>query len=282
MSPSSGTNAGTVTVTPSISGLDAGTYTTDITVAAAGATGSPKTVPVTLHRRPAGAAGAVGDAGDARVHGDAAARTRRPRRWRSEHGLRSAGWTASEDAAWLSVSPASGTNAGTVTVTPSITGLAAGTYTATVPHGDPPGATGSPKTVTVTLTGRRPVQPRRRMGLRRHRATTTADGSGSGNTGTLNGPAQRPAGRFGGALSFDGVNDWVTVADANSLDLTTGMTLEAWVRPTAVGSAWRTVMLKEQPSNLIYALYAGNGNGRAASTFSPPLTSASAGPPPPR
>ena len=57
----------------------------------------------------------------------------------------------------------------------------------------------------------------------------------------------------------------MTVADANSLDLTTGMTLEGWVRPTAVGTAWRTVMLKEQPSSLIYALYAGNGKGQAAS-----------------
>ena len=40
----------------------------------------------------------------------------------------------------------------------------------------------------------------------------------------------------GGALSFDGVNDWVTVADAAALDLTNAMTLEAWVaraRPTA-------------------------------------------------
>ena len=41
-------------------------------------------------------------------------------------------WTASESASWLSVSPASGTNAGTITVTPSITGLAAGTYTTDV------------------------------------------------------------------------------------------------------------------------------------------------------
>lgn len=57
----------------------------------------------------------------------------------------------------------------------------------------------------------------------------------------------------------------MTVADANVLDLTTGMTMEAWVRPTAVGSLWRTVMLKEQPGNLIYALYAGNGAGRPAS-----------------
>ncbi len=41
-------------------------------------------------------------------------------------------WTASESASWLSVSPASGTNNGTITVTPSLTGLAAGTYTTDV------------------------------------------------------------------------------------------------------------------------------------------------------
>ena len=53
------------------------------------------------------------------------------------------------------------------------------------------------------------------------------------------------------------------MADANSLDLTTGMTLEAWVQPTALGSLWRCVILKEQPSSLIYALYAGDGTGPA-------------------
>ena len=33
----------------------------------------------------------------------------------------------------------------------------------------------------------------------------------------------------------------MTVADAASLDLTTGMTIEAWVNPT-VGTGWRTVI----------------------------------------
>ena len=42
-------------------------------------------------------------------------------------------WSASESASWLSLSPASGTNSGTITVTPDITGLAAGTYTTTSP-----------------------------------------------------------------------------------------------------------------------------------------------------
>ena len=91
--------------------------------------------------------------------------------------------------------------------------------------------------------------------------TTVADASGTGNTGTISGATRSTAGRYGGALSFDGVNDMVTVADANSLDLTTGMTLEAWVRP-ATGGDWRTVILKEQPGQLAYALYSSTDNGR--------------------
>ena len=64
--------------------------------------------------------------------------------------------------------------------------------------------------------------------------------------------------------SFDGTNDMVSVADSASLDLERGMTLEAWVRPTAIGSTWRTVLVKEQPKHLSYALYAGNGNGKTS------------------
>ena len=43
----------------------------------------------------------------------------------------------------------------------------------------------------------------------------------------------RGPGKFGNALSFNGTNAPVTVADSNSLDLTTGMTLEGWVKPNA-------------------------------------------------
>ena len=72
-----------------------------------------------------------------------------------------------------------------------------------------------------------------------------SDVSGNRRNGTISGAVWTSAGRSGGALSFDGVNDLVTVADAASLDLTKGMTLEAWVRPTAMGS-WRTVVTKEK------------------------------------
>jgi hypothetical protein len=39
------------------------------------------------------------------------------------------------------------------------------------------------------------------------------------------------------------------------------MTLEAWVRPTS-GTGWRTVLLKEAPNGLSYALYSANGASR--------------------
>ena len=52
----------------------------------------------------------------------------------------------------------------------------------------------------------------------------------------------------------------MSVADSNSLDLTTGMTLEAWVNPQ--GADWRTVLLKERPSGLAYALYSNTDTGR--------------------
>ena len=86
--------------------------------------------------------------------------------------------------------------------------------------------------------------------------TSTADASGSGNNGAISGASWSTAGHAGNALSFDGVNDWVTVPDAASLDLTSGMTLEAWVFPTALGTSWRTVVFKEQAGNLVYGLYA--------------------------
>jgi chitodextrinase len=84
----------------------------------------------------------------------------------------------------------------------------------------------------------------------------TADVSGNAHTGSVDGPTWTTSGRYGDGLRFDGVDDWVTVPDAGGLDLTNQMTLEAWVRPDALGTLWRTVALKEQPGSLVYALYA--------------------------
>ena len=61
--------------------------------------------------------------------------------------------------------------------------------------------------------------------------TSVADLSGNGNGGVFGTASWTTTGKFGEALSFNGSSARVTVPDAASLRLTTGMTLEAWVYP---------------------------------------------------
>ena len=59
----------------------------------------------------------------------------------------------------------------------------------------------------------------------------------------------------------------MTVNDANVLDLTTGMTLEAWVNPDVAPSNWRSIIAKERASNsLTYQLTAGSNSSNRPAT----------------
>lgn len=89
--------------------------------------------------------------------------------------------------------------------------------------------------------------------------STVADLSGNGNTGTVSGATWTSAGKYGGAYSFNGSTSYINVPDSASLDLTTGMTLEAWVKTTAADGGWHNVMMKQQTGMLVYALYAETG-----------------------
>ncbi|HEY7599738.1 MAG TPA: S8 family serine peptidase, partial [Candidatus Limnocylindrales bacterium] len=91
--------------------------------------------------------------------------------------------------------------------------------------------------------------------------TSAADSSGNGNTGAISGATWTTQGRFDNALTFNGSNNMVTISDAPSLDLSAGMTLEAWVYPTQSGG-WRSVLLKEQSADLVYALYGDSDTSR--------------------
>jgi Concanavalin A-like lectin/glucanases superfamily len=64
------------------------------------------------------------------------------------------------------------------------------------------------------------------------------DSSGMGNTGTLtNGPLWT-TGKVGGALSFDGVDDYVDASDANLPIGNSSATLCAWIRTTQTGEIY--------------------------------------------
>jgi PKD repeat protein len=86
-----------------------------------------------------------------------------------------------------------------------------------------------------------------------------ADASGRGNHGITRDAKWAAQGRFGKALSFNGTSSWVTVNDSASLDLTIGMTLQAWVFPTVALSGWPDIIIKEQPAGATYYLSA-SGN----------------------
>jgi len=83
--------------------------------------------------------------------------------------------------------------------------------------------------------------------------TTASDLSGNGNDGAISGPTVTTSGRYGNAIQYSGINDIITVKDSPSLDLSTGFTLEAWVKPTAIKRS--SVIFKEQAGGDVYSLY---------------------------
>lgn len=63
------------------------------------------------------------------------------------------------------------------------------------------------------------------------------DSSGNGNDGTLNGPVEWVAeGKVNGALAFTGPYNYVQVQDSPSLDMTSQLTIAAWINPSWTGN----------------------------------------------
>src|SRR3972149_4277977 len=98
---------------------------------------------------------------------------------------------------------------------------------------------------------------------------TAADGSGVGNTGRITNATWTSGGRYGNALLFNGTSTLVTVNDTASLDLTTGMTLEAWGNPSVVGNAWRDVIYKGNDNYYLEATSSSSSRPAMGGTFSP-------------
>ena len=107
------------------------------------------------------------------------------------------------------------------------------------------------------------------------------DASGQDNTGSISGAAWLAAGKFNGALLFDGL-DFVGASDSPSLQLTNALTLEAWVYPTDLPAGWSCLVIKETTTGFAYALQADAQNrpnlqvttstGPASATSATPLT----------
>jgi hypothetical protein len=142
-----------VTVSVNVIGLTPGTHTGSMMVTATGAPNSPQTVPISVT---VSAAPVIGlspgsltfDAPQGGANPPPATLTL------GNEGGGTLAWNATTDAAWLGVSPISGSlaagNKQSLTVTVNTTGLLEGTYLAAV-HVAATGASNTPQTVGVTL-----------------------------------------------------------------------------------------------------------------------------------
>ncbi|MFH1719960.1 MAG: LamG domain-containing protein, partial [Planctomycetota bacterium] len=89
--------------------------------------------------------------------------------------------------------------------------------------------------------------------------TTVTDFSGNGNDGAFRSDPQWVAGKIGGALQFDGVDDFVEVPHAEILTVDKEVTVMAWINteryigPT--GADWQGIMAKGANPGRSYSLY---------------------------
>jgi hypothetical protein len=74
--------------------------------------------------------------------------------------------------------------------------------------------------------------------------TTALDSSDHGNNGTVLGNPTWVAGKFKGALNFDGAGDYVDCGNAPIFTFQDAITVSAWVNIRAVSAAWQAIVAK--------------------------------------
>jgi len=68
----------------------------------------------------------------------------------------------------------------------------------------------------------------------------------------------RVSGYFSNALKFDGTNDYISVSDSNSLDLTNSLTITAWIRPINWGPGGMGRIVDKNSSYMFYVYNSGS------------------------
>ncbi len=145
--------------------------------------------------------------------------------------------------------------------------ITSGAATPTPPPGPPPDSSSS-GTSGPSKDGSAPATPSglvAAFGFDERAGAAAVDATGAG-PGTIRGAKRTSAGKHGKGLRFDGVDDYVKVRDSSAFDLTTGMTLEAWVRPTAFGRRAAGVIVKQRPRRVAYGLFASDGSRKRLAT----------------
>jgi hypothetical protein len=174
-------------------------------------------------------------------------------------------WPADVGNVWLSTngyvanftSAGVGTNLAVTVSGLSLTGSAAGNYSLSQPVG-----------LTANITAPAPVP-----GLvaaypfNEGSGTTAFDVSSNWNNGTISGATWTTLGVDGDALVFNGANALVTINNSASLQLSSAMTLEAWVNPSTANNAWRDVIYKGNDNYFLEGTSVSGGVPAMGGTF---------------
>jgi len=145
---------------------------------------------------------------------------------------------------------------------PTYTYQSTGTYSAVLTVSDGTNSrSAAPIGITVVPVAGRPGGPVAAYGFEEGNGTTTADASGNGNIASITG-ATWTTGRFGKALTFNG-NSVVSVPDSSSLDLTTNLTLEAWVYISSFTGDFQPILIKPLDAAFSGISYALQGASRS-------------------
>ena len=108
--------------------------------------------------------------------------------------------------------------------------------------------------------------------------TRAIDSSGNANHGTLQGDPQWVAGKIGGALQFNGVDDFVDVPHNENLTVDNEVTVMAWINAERAtgpdGATWQGILSKSNNPRS-YSFYTRDGNTLhfSAAGFGPVSTS---------
>lgn len=179
VSPATGSGNGMITLTAATGSLTTGTHSAMITLNATGA--SPVAIPVTLTITAAPVPPSIGMSPTSlsfsaqQGGGNPAAQTINV----SNTGGGTLSWSASDNAAWLNLSPATGTGNGTITLTVATGGLSAGSYNAVVTLSGGAGTTSKTVPVTFNVSSPPPPPPQPTISMNPSSLTFSATAGGS-------------------------------------------------------------------------------------------------------
>ena len=216
VTPSSGTTAGTLTISAKVGTLTAGTYTGSVTVTASGALNSPATISVTFNVAPPPALSLSTTTVSFNAFQGGVNPATTSISLTNIGGGGALGFTASTDSnssAWLGATPSSGSTPGTLVISAKVGSLTAGTYTGYVTvTATGAGTQNSPAMITVTFN----VSPPATLSLSKASLSFSAIQS----TGADPTPASVSVSNTGGggALAFTAASDssWLSVSPSSS------------------------------------------------------------------